>query len=121
MLNRTNRHPCFTSSRRKLLSLCLLTALATTASATAERAVGSPSGTASSDAVSIDPNGLEMDGAGLLERALPSETTDIVLLMTCAALALAMAGIGVADARRSQQPANAPVLGEMESHHSPLK
>jgi hypothetical protein len=112
MSNRTNRNPFFSCGRRKLLSLCLLTVLATTASAQAKQAV----------AVSIDPNGLEQDGTSAIERALPSETTDIVLLMICAALALAMAGIGVADERRRPRgPAIAPLLGEPESPHSPLK
>jgi hypothetical protein len=120
MSNRTDRHPFFGDSRRKLLSLCLLTALATPC-AQAKQAVGNPNATVSSDAVSIDPNGLEMDSASAIDRALPSETTDIVLLMICAALALAMAGIGVADERRPKQPANAPALGEPESHHSQLK
>jgi hypothetical protein len=122
MSNRTNRHPFFGNSRRKLLSLCLLTALATTASAQAEHAAGSPSGTVSGDAVSIDPNGFEMDGAaGAIERALPSETTDIVLLMVCAALALAVAGIGLADEFRLKHPANAPILGEPASAPQSIK
>jgi hypothetical protein len=41
-----------------------------------------------------------MEGAGAIERALPSETTDIMLLMICAALALGVAGIGVVDELR---------------------
>jgi hypothetical protein len=104
MLTRAHRIWFFGNSRQKLLSLCLLAVLGTPVSARDEQYAGS-----SSPAVNLpafDPNGLEADGAGAVERATSLETTDLTLLTIWAALALTMAGTALADKLRSRQAAD---------------
>jgi hypothetical protein len=82
---------------RKLPSMCLLAVLATGASASR-----------SADVIFIDPNGFEIEGAGSIQSALPSDTTDMTLLLISAALALTVVGFGVAEELRPKAFANRP-------------
>jgi hypothetical protein len=105
----------FYVSREKLLSLCLLAALATPACAGAEQYAGSSNATLNMDAVFVDPSGFEADGAGAVERATTFEATDMAALMIWIALALCMAGLAFADLRHSKRPVDVPPLGESDS------
>jgi|ERR1700735_2889974 predicted membrane protein len=105
----------FAIGRRKLLSLCLLAALATPVCAEAEQYSGSSSATVNIDAVLVDPSGFEADGAGAVERATSFETADMAVLVIWAALVLSMAGIAFANQRRSKRAVNLPHLGQSDS------
>ena len=99
------RKALFDSGRQRLMSLCLLGVLATTGSARAEQSSDTPSAPASM--VAVDPNGLEVDGAGAVESNVSFESADKTLLLIWAALALTMFSIAVADLRGAKQSTSA--------------
>ena len=110
----TARQALFDNGRQRLMSLCLLGVLATTGSARAEQSSDTPSAPASM--VAVDPNGVEVDGAGAVESNVSFEAADKTLLLIWAALALSLLGIAVADLRASKPSMNAAILGELDSH-----
>jgi hypothetical protein len=105
MLNRIDVRAFFADSRPKLLSLCLVSALAATASGHPISPTGNPRPPADTDTGFIDPNGLEMDGAGAAESDFDFNTTDMTLLMIWIALTLGLVGGALAaerDRRRAE-------------------
>jgi hypothetical protein len=98
------------NSRQGLLSLFLASALAAGASAQTYP---------HADTAFIDPNGLELDGAGAVESAVSLETTDLTLLMIWIAFTAGMAGVAMADRRyanRSSIDAGVRILDPTTAH-----
>jgi hypothetical protein len=96
---RTDLSRPFHNPRRKLLSLCLLAMIAAGASA---HSAGSPDATRQQGPAFIDPNGLEVDGAGSVESPVEVGTADLALLIICITLGLGALTIAVIDQHRSR-------------------
>jgi hypothetical protein len=107
MLHRLDRSALVIRSRQHLASLGLLTLLAISTFAHANPSVTSSSANRS-DTAFIDPNGLELDGAGAVESIVPFESTDRTLLAICVALAFGIIGTELVDQRRAIRPVKAP-------------
>jgi hypothetical protein len=91
MSDRTRLSRILSISRRKALSLCLATALASTATAHP---------IAHTETAFVDPNGLEIDGAGSVQSSTSSGTFDLALLAIWAAATLSLVGMAVSADRR---------------------
>ena len=93
------------NARLKLLSLCMLAMIAAGAPA---HSADSLEPTPQHNPAFIDPNGLEVDGAGAIYSAVEPETTDLTLLIICITLALAAMTIAVVDQHRNKQAVKKP-------------
>jgi hypothetical protein len=105
MLIRNDLTSSFLNPRRKLLPLCLLAMIAAGAPA---HSADSLNPTPEHIPAFIDPNGLEVDGAGAIDSAIEPETTDLTLLIICITLALAAMSIAVVDQHRNKQAVKKP-------------
>jgi hypothetical protein len=119
MLNRIDVRTFLADCRPKLLSLCLVTALAATASAHPIQSTGSSRPPSHTDTAFIDPNGLEVDGAGAAESGFAFDTTDMTLLMIWIVLTLGLVGGALAaerDRRRAEVSGDAsPALPRQDA------
>jgi hypothetical protein len=63
---------------------------------------GSPDAARQNEPAFIDPNGLEVDGAGAVESSVEPDVADLTLLIISVTVALAALAMGVIDQHRSR-------------------
>jgi hypothetical protein len=94
-----------------MLGLCLAAMLVTTASA--HQISGSDlNPTSHAESPYIDPNGLELDGAGSVQNPVSLETLDLALLGVWASITLGLVGIAVSvgqHRKRASQASRDPI------------
>lgn len=112
MSDKTRLNRLFNFPREKILTLCLATVLMSTVSAHPIPGPDKLNPTAHAEASFIDPNGLELEGAGSTENSVSLETLDLALLAIWASLTLAMIGMAVSveeHPKRAKQASADPI------------